>query len=171
MWTKHIIKLLFILQIMKAYNPMPQKLIKAILCNYMLLVNCSLLLYLRFLAILIHKRKIDNSFSLSTRPNSYFPAFICGFICWNLTFRNFRQVRPLIEKIGLSHLYTSASASHQFNPYLRLAVILPFSVDSPPRRENGSPRFGGLHLLGEQVETPPLPPGLGNRQISADKHM
>ena len=32
------------------------------------------------------------------------------------------------------------------------------SVDSPPRRENGSPRFGGLHLLGEQVETPPLTP-------------
>ena len=32
------------------------------------------------------------------------------------------------------------------------------SVDSPPRRENGSPRFGGLHLLGERVETPRLPP-------------
>ena len=45
------------------------------------------------------------------------------------------------------------------------------SVDSPPRRETRSPRFGSLHLLGEQVETPPLPPGLGNRQISADKHM
>ena len=32
------------------------------------------------------------------------------------------------------------------------------SVDSPPRRENGSPRFGGLHLLRERVETPRLPP-------------
>ena len=30
------------------------------------------------------------------------------------------------------------------------------SVDSRPRRENGSPGFDGFHLLGEQVETPPL---------------
>ena len=32
----------------------------------------------------------------------------------------------------------------------------PLSVDSRPRRENGSPGFDGFHLLGEQVETPPL---------------
>ena len=56
-------------------------------------------------------------------------------------------------------------------PIYRLPIEVLTSVDSPPRRENRSPRFGGLHLLGEQVETPPLPPGLGNRQISADKHM
>ena len=48
---------------------------------------------------------------------------------------------------------------HLSSYFPRLSIVLPHnhpsSVDSPPHQENRSPRFGGLHLLGEQVETPP----------------